>query len=39
LPPRLSDAERNAHRALVATLGSKAIWNEYRREAARAVSE
>ena len=39
LPPRLSDAERAAHRALVATLGPKAIWNEYAREAARAASE
>jgi DNA polymerase-3 subunit epsilon len=39
LPPRLSDAERTAHRALIATLGPKAIWNEYAREAARAVSE
>ncbi len=36
---RLSDAERAAHRALVATLGPKAIWNEYAREAARAASE
>jgi DNA polymerase III subunit epsilon len=39
LAPRLSDAERNAHRALVATLGSKAIWNEYQRETAQAVSQ
>src|SRR5271167_90482 len=39
LLPRLSDAERTAHRALIATLGPKAIWNEYAREAARAVSE
>jgi DNA polymerase-3 subunit epsilon len=39
LPPRLSDDERAAHRALVASLGSKAIWNEYAREAARAASE
>jgi DNA polymerase III subunit epsilon len=39
LPPRLSDAERAAHGALVATLGAKAIWNEYRREVARAASE
>src|SRR5712692_9235106 len=29
LPPRLSEVERAAHRALVATLGPKAIWNEY----------
>jgi DNA polymerase III subunit epsilon len=39
LAPRLSDAERAAHRALVASLGAKAIWNEYMREAARAASE
>ncbi len=29
LPPRLSEAERESHRVLVATLGPKAIWNEY----------
>jgi DNA polymerase III subunit epsilon len=29
LAPRLSDAERAAHLAFVATLGDKAIWNEY----------
>jgi DNA polymerase-3 subunit epsilon len=29
LPPRLTDIERTAHRALVAELGAKAIWNEY----------
>jgi DNA polymerase-3 subunit epsilon len=29
LVPRLSDAERQAHLAFVATLGDKAIWNEY----------
>jgi DNA polymerase-3 subunit epsilon len=29
LAPRLSDAEQAAHRAFVATLGEKAIWNEY----------
>jgi len=39
LAQRLTDAERAAHRALVATLGPKAIWNEYQRETARAVSE
>ena len=39
LAQRLTDAERTAHRALVATLGAKAIWNEYQRETARAVSE
>jgi DNA polymerase-3 subunit epsilon len=38
LLPRLSDIERAAHRTLVATLGPKAIWNEYPREAARAAS-
>jgi DNA polymerase-3 subunit epsilon len=30
LSPRLSDAEREAHARFVATLGEKAIWNEYR---------
>jgi DNA polymerase-3 subunit epsilon len=29
LAPRVSDAEREAHRAFVATLGEKAIWNDY----------
>jgi DNA polymerase-3 subunit epsilon len=29
LTPRLTDAERAAHRAFVATLGEKAIWAEY----------
>jgi DNA polymerase III subunit epsilon len=29
LAPRISDAEREAHLAFVATLGEKAIWNEY----------
>jgi DNA polymerase III subunit epsilon len=29
LPPRVSDAERAAHSALVTTLGEKAIWNDY----------
>ena len=29
LAPRLTDAEREAHRAFVATLGEKAIWTEY----------
>jgi len=29
LAPRLSDGEREAHLAFVATLGEKAIWNEY----------
>jgi DNA polymerase-3 subunit epsilon len=29
LAPRLSDAEREAHRAFIATLGEKPIWNAY----------
>jgi DNA polymerase-3 subunit epsilon len=29
LPSRLSEAELEAHRAFVATLGEKAIWNDY----------
>jgi len=29
LRPRLTDAERTAHGALVAELGAKAIWNDY----------
>ena len=29
LAPRITDAERAAHRAFVATLGDKAIWNEF----------
>jgi len=29
LPLRLTDAERTAHRVLVAALGAKAIWNDY----------
>jgi len=29
LPPRLSDADRAAHRVMVAELGAKAIWNDY----------
>src|SRR5436190_4194665 len=29
LIPRVSDAEREAHRAFVATLGEKAIWHDY----------
>jgi len=31
LAPRLTDAEREAHLAFVATLGEKPIWNEYLR--------
>jgi DNA polymerase-3 subunit epsilon len=29
LTPRVSEADREAHRAFVATLGDKPIWNEY----------
>jgi DNA polymerase-3 subunit epsilon len=29
LAPRLSDAERDAHARFIATLGAKAIWNDY----------
>jgi DNA polymerase-3 subunit epsilon len=29
LVPRITDAEREAHRAFVATLGDKPIWNDY----------
>jgi DNA polymerase III subunit epsilon len=29
LAPRLTDAEREAHRAFVATLGDKPIWNDF----------
>jgi DNA polymerase-3 subunit epsilon len=29
LLPRLTDAERAAHRGLIAELGAKAIWNDY----------
>ena len=29
LPPRLTDAERDAHRSFIATLGEKALWREY----------
>jgi DNA polymerase III subunit epsilon len=38
LAPRLTEAERAAHRALVATLGPKAIWNEFLRDAVVAAS-
>jgi len=34
LPPRLTEAEHEAHRVFVATLGEKAIWNDYRPAAA-----
>jgi len=29
LVPRVTDADRDAHRAFIATLGDKAIWNEF----------
>jgi DNA polymerase-3 subunit epsilon len=29
LVPRLTDADRKAHRAFIATLGDKPVWNEY----------
>jgi DNA polymerase-3 subunit epsilon len=29
LPPRLTDAERAAHREFIATLGDQAIWRDY----------
>ncbi len=29
LPPRITEAERAAHRTFVATLGNAAIWNDY----------
>jgi DNA polymerase-3 subunit epsilon len=38
LAPRLTEAERAAHRALVATLGPKAIWSEFLHDAAVAAS-
>src|SRR5882724_7259737 len=34
LSPKVTEAERKAHRAFVASLGEKAIWNEYWGEAA-----
>jgi DNA polymerase-3 subunit epsilon len=33
LVPRLTDAEREAHRAFIATLGDKPIWNDFLVEA------
>jgi DNA polymerase-3 subunit epsilon len=30
LPPRLTDAERQAHEALLRTLGADALWGVYR---------
>jgi DNA polymerase-3 subunit epsilon len=32
LSPRGNDAEREAHRAFIATLGEKAIWRDYRED-------
>jgi DNA polymerase III subunit epsilon len=29
LTPRITDADREAHRAFVATLGPEAIWQKY----------
>jgi hypothetical protein len=29
IPPRVTADDRNAHRAFVQTLGSKAIWRDY----------
>ena len=37
LAPRVTDAERDAHRAFIATLGDKPIWNEYLPPAAEAA--
>jgi DNA polymerase-3 subunit epsilon len=34
LPPRLTDAEREAHVQFIASLGDKAIWLNYREQAA-----
>jgi DNA polymerase-3 subunit epsilon len=38
LAPRLTEAERTAHRVLIAALGPKAIWNEFLRDVAVAAS-
>jgi DNA polymerase III subunit epsilon len=38
LAPRITEAERTGHRALVAALGPNAIWNEFLRDAAIAAS-
>ena len=29
LPPRVTEAERAAHRAFIATLGEAAVWHSY----------
>jgi DNA polymerase-3 subunit epsilon len=36
LPPRVSDAEREAHQQFIATLGENALWREYRPDDAAA---
>ncbi len=38
LVSRVTDAEREAHRAFIATLGEKAIWNDFLSAAAEAFS-
>jgi DNA polymerase III subunit epsilon len=38
LVPRVTDAEREAHRAFIATLGDKPIWNDYLPAAAEAAA-
>jgi DNA polymerase III subunit epsilon len=38
LVPRVTDAERDAHRAFIATLGDKPIWNDYLPAAAEAAA-
>jgi DNA polymerase-3 subunit epsilon len=38
LAPRVTEAERDAHRAFIATLGDKPIWNEYLPPAAEAAA-
>jgi DNA polymerase III subunit epsilon len=38
LAPRVTEAEREAHRAFIATLGDKPIWNDYLPAAAEAAA-
>jgi len=38
LPSRITDAERAAHLAFIATLGEKAVWNDYAAPNAAALS-
>src|SRR3954471_15955339 len=38
LAPRVTDTEREAHRAFIATLGDKAIWNEFLPAPAAAIA-